>query len=142
MWRQFVDRAVAPARRVAASVQRLSGRVLVFLLWVLSREQLPDLQVEPRTNSEHTPALGPDSVEDPTLPKSRGGIRTRLRSSRTFVSWLLSAEECPHSESTQPQRGAGFVRVVVASEPCPSTEEQALQRRSGFLRWLLTPEEL
>lgn len=113
-----------------------------FVQRILSRELLPDLQAEPRTTSERTPALGPGSVEDPPLPKPRGGIPKQTRPRRTFVSWLLSVEECPHSKSTPTGRGEGFVRMVVVSELCPTTGGQARQRRSGFLRWLLTPEEL
>jgi len=105
-----------------------------FVQRILSRELLTDLQAEPRTTSERTPALGPGSVEDPPLPKPRGRIPRQTRPRRTFVSWLLSVEECPHSESTPTGRGEGFVRQVLASENCPSVEKRVQKQQRGLSR--------
>ena len=121
---------LAQSPRGAAQPVRRSG----FVQWIISRELFPDLEAEPRSTSERRSALGPGSVEDPPLPKPRGGIPKRPRPRRTFVSWLLSVEECPHSESTPTGRGEGFVRQVLASENCPSVEKRVQKQQRGLSR--------
>ncbi len=101
-------------------VRRLVERIVVFLKWLFTREQ---------------------------LPPSSGGLGEPGRRGRGFEHWLFCKERLAEESSTQVPRiqRREFFTWVLAQDQLPTVDERSFriaENRQSLVRWLVSKEEL
>jgi hypothetical protein len=123
-------------------VDRILKRVVGFLRWLFSSEQLPEAAPRRQPSpSASRPGFVSTILAPETLP--RIDAPAAVASPRTgFLRWLAASEQCPTgSGPVRPRRGR-FFSDPLSPTALPRAPVPAPRRGPGFLRWLLSREAL
>ncbi len=168
--RNTSETSASLARRTWRPVRRFVERVVAFLKWLFTSEQLPASSGDfgeppPRGRGLEHWLFGKERLaEESSSQTSRIQRRAFLtwvlsqdqlhtvdgrslqapEHRQSFWSWLLGGGELPSTRlpENQERSQGGFFRSLLSSETLAGQPEKALAGRQGFVRWLLSRETL
>ena len=126
-------------------MKRTWGRIVSFLRWIFSPEELPIPSQERHDPSPPTPGFLNWLCHDDALVADPAG-ETYAIPSRRFVSWVLSAEKLPtlpDEPSGALRRPQRFWRWILSGDRLPQLDatDRQVGARTRFLSLLRSPED-
>ncbi len=154
-------------RCMASGMGKFPARIVAFLRWLFSSEELP-VTSGPGHHPQPRPAglmrwlLSADQCADEPGAKPTAAFRQHFLAwvcapeelpvlpaetpdrSQSLWLWIMRGEELPGAPAAESQARArrGFVRWLLSGEVCPPSPAPSVRRQPGLLRWLLASENL